>query len=64
MSESLSKLQLLVDMVIAAHNNGETDAQFLARLDEQDAADKARLEAEYPIDEEYEGREVSTFYVD
>ncbi len=64
MSETLAQLQALVDVVVAAHENGETDAQFLARLDAQDAAEKARLEAEYPIDEEYEGPIRSTFYIE
>ncbi len=75
MSESLSQLQALVNVVVTAHANGETDAQFLARLDAQDAAEKSRLETEYPIDDrdEYAAVEAyrdaecdgpSTFYVD
>jgi hypothetical protein len=62
MCESLIQLQALVDVVIAAHANGETDAEFLARLDEQDAAEQARLAAEYPTDDE-DPEERSTFYV-
>jgi hypothetical protein len=75
MSDSLSKLQSLVDVVVAAHASGETDAQFLARLDMQDAAEKERLESTYPIcdcgtcqavwaDSEDDQEERSTFYID
>ncbi len=44
MCESLIKLQALVADL-------ETDAEFLTRLDAQDAAEKARLATEYRIEE-------------
>ncbi len=57
-------LAQLLALVIEIESNQETDAEFLSRLDAQDAAEKARLEAEYPIDEEYEGPIRSTFYIE
>ncbi len=51
MCDELVQLKALVDVVMQAHANGETDAEFLARLDAEDAAEQERLAAEYPTDD-------------
>ncbi len=56
-------LAQLLALVIEIESNRENDAEFIARLDAQDAIDKGRLEAEYPTVDDDDPEERSTFYI-